>query len=226
MPNSQEVELLDGTRITIDDIVAHAKVTLVDAASSHASGYRLVLKLTDEKEYEAFSTITKRKKGKAGGRYRMFLINKDEGKFVDVWFLGWTVSNTAGAKVKFDLSCDEDFAYFRERPVEMAWDMTLIELDDDEKVIDQQQREVAETVRGGPKSQLAGKLCADMNFQRFVAKQNGKPPGSRANPEECANFIRAKCRIGSRRELDHDEGAFQRFTMWVSRPFAIWSTPR
>jgi hypothetical protein len=201
-------------------------VLLVDACSSHAGGYRLSLKLRDEKDYEPFSTITKRKKGKAGGRYRMFLMDKDHPRQLEVWFLGWSMTNTGGAKIKFDLANEDDFAFFRALPVDKLWHMAMVELQENDEILDQHQREVAETVKGGPKSQLAGRLCAESNFQRFVASKTGKAQGARATPDDCANFIRQKARIGSRRELDHDPDAFERFNKWVQRPYAIWSTPR
>lgn len=207
------------------EVAAFAQVALHNAESSHTAGYKVTFRLLDETEYEQFSGITKRKKGKAGGRYRVFLLAVDEKlcRKIDALFLGWTMSNSAGGRIKFELSSEADFAFFRSLPAGQEWSATLVELDDEEQPVDQSAREKVETVKGGPKSQRAGALCADADFQRFVGRQHLNK--QRANPDECADFIRHKCRIASRAELDHDPAAWERFTRWVSKPFAIWSNP-
>lgn len=215
-----------------EDVAAFGMVTLHNAESSHTAGYKLTLSLKDEKDYEQFASVTKRRKGKAGVRYQMNLLNsvEDTCRQLDVFFLSWTNSNTAGARVKFELQDPEDFAFFRGLPQGQEWSMVLIEMDDQEQPINQVAREQAETVKGGPKSQRAGAMCADRDFQRFVAVKTGidkmRSPMGRATPDECANFIRNKCGIASRAMLDHDEAAWERFTKWISKPFAIWSEGR
>lgn len=215
-----------------EQVAAFGDVTLHNAESSHVAGLKLTLSLKDEKDYEQFSSVTKRRKGKAGVRYQMSLLHKDEHacRQVEVFFLGWSVSNTSGAKVKFELQSEADFIFFRGMPQAFEWQMVLAEIDDDEMVVDQKQREDVETLKGGPRSQRAGAMCADVEFQRFVHGKlvgagNGRT-GTRATPDECANFIRQKCGINSRRELDHNERAWEAFTRWVSKPFAIWSDGR
>jgi hypothetical protein len=208
--------------LTEDDVAAFGLVTLHNAESSHTAGYKLTFTLKDEKDYEQFSSVTKKRKGKAGVRYRMYLLTdvSELCRDCEVFFLCWSVSNASGARIKFELHAPDDFDFFRILPAGQEWSMTLIEIDDEEKVVDQKQKEVAETVKGGPKSQMAGRLCADRLFQRFVAN---KEQLVKATPDQCAQFIRNKCSIISRAELDHDEAAWVRFTKWVSKPFAIWS---
>lgn len=215
---------------TEDQVAAFAQVALHNAESSNVAGYKLTLRLLDETEYEQFSGITKRKKGKAGGRYRGYFLHLDKNLCIqaDLIFLGWTMSNTAGGKLRFEMESVNTFDHFRSLPAGEEWSLTLVEIDDEEKPVDQKQREAVETVKGGPRSQRAGALCSDPDFQRFVAKQTGidklRGPGSvKARPDECAEFIREKCRINSRAMLDHDPAAWERFTRWVSKPFAIWS---
>lgn len=210
------------------EVAAFAQVALHNAESSHTAGYKVTFRLLDETEYEQFSGITKRRKGKAGGRYRVFLLAVDEKlcRKIDALFIGWTMSNTAGGRIKFELVSPDDFQFFRDLPPGSEWSATLVELDDEEKPVDQQARERVETVKGGPKSQRAGAMCADSDFQRFVGRQIAgydSPTIKRATPDQCADFIRTKCRIASRAELDHDPAAWERFTRWVSKPFAIWS---
>lgn len=214
--------------IGIQNVAAFATVELHNAESSHTAGYKLTLRLPKEEDWEQFKTITKRKKGKAGGIYTMYLTGTGIPRQLDVVFLAWTISNSAGAKIKFELQDADDFEFFRALAEGYAWMMTLIELDEENKPIDQQAREKAETVKGGPKSQRAGAMCADPSFQQFVMgilrveRRDGRV-AIRATPDECAEFIRRKCKIASRAELDHDEAAWERFTRWVSKPFAIWS---
>lgn len=215
------------------EVAAFAQVALHNAESSNAVGYKLTLRLLDEAEYEQFSGITKRKKGKAGGRYRGYFLHVDKNLCTqaDLIFLGWTMSNSAGAKLRFEMESVNAFDHFRSLPAGEEWSLTLVELDDEEKPVDQKQREVVETVKGGPRSQRAGAMCSDPEFQTFVNLQlmsrssfKIRKFNGRATPDECAQFIRDKCRISSRAELDHDAAAWDRFTAWVSKPFAIWSS--
>lgn len=217
--------------ITEEQVAAHARVRLHNASSSHAVGYRLELSLIEESDYTEFAEITKRKRNRTGGRYRMFLTSHKpmpDGSLAmefEVWFLGWTVSNTGGAKIRFDLAGDEDFAFFRSLPAgdeASVWDMVLVELSDDDEVVDQKARERIESLTGGPKSQKAGRMCADIQFQRFVAVRTGLAKGALASADACADYIRRRCHISSRAQLDHEPDAWERFKKFIDTPYSIF----
>lgn len=208
----------------------HGKVTLLNAESSHAKGYRVELVAAVEDDYKVFKAMTKRRKGKAGIIFRLYLLSDDErlSREVDGWFAGWSVSNADGCRVRFDLHDSADFDFFRELPAKAInpesatqWQLVLVEIDSDGDMVNQRRREEHETLKGGPLCRKAAILCSDREFQLFVRDQ--KKLGRPASPDECAEFIRGKCDITSRRELDHDAGAQERFHRWVSRPFAIWA---
>lgn len=61
-----------------------------------------------------------------------------------------------------------------------------------------------------PLSQMAGILCNDVAFQRFVAVQLALPC-NRASATAAAQYLRKQCRIASRRELDNCTTAARRF---------------
>lgn len=218
--------------ITPDQVAAHAGVQLYNAESSHSAGYRVTFQLLDVEEIDSFSGITKKRKNKAGGRYTMALVDAKERTpphLCEVHFLGWSITHTSGAKVRFDLSGPEDFAFFRELPANSPdaaeWTLVLAELTDDDEVVDQAKLERAETVKGGALCKSAAILCGTADFQRWVALQD-KLDRPRADPDICADFIRRRCRIKSRAQLDHDDAAAERFRRWVKVPFALWAEGR
>lgn len=129
------------------EVAVFTYVQLSDASSSHRSGYKVTFNLEDDGDFQMFRAVTKRRKGHAGVRYRMFLV-KEEKDFLmefEVYFIGWTLS-ARGAKVRFDLQGSDDFETFRTmEPGEEVWKMLLVELGDDEKPVDQSQRAFVES---------------------------------------------------------------------------------
>lgn len=208
----------------LDEVAAHARAYLHNAESSNQVGYRLTLSLETDTDIEEFRKITKHRKNKAGGVYRMFLVDqKTESWKGEVLFLGWSATHASGAKVKFLLSDEADFQFFRSLEADndkLVWDMVLVELTDDSDVVDQRAKEHVESIRGGELCRAAAIRCNDRMFQRWVHAVQGQ--AGWATQAECAEFIRSKCRIESRAELDHDKAAAERYHRWVSRPFAIW----
>jgi hypothetical protein len=66
--------------------------------------------------------------------------------------------------------------------------------------------------------QLAGSLPRDPQFREFVA-QFVPPP---INVDDAAHFIRAVCKVDSRRELATDAGAEKAFHDFIRRPYLDW----
>jgi hypothetical protein len=68
--------------------------------------------------------------------------------------------------------------------------------------------------------QLAGALPRDPQFRAWVS-QYTVPPQS-VSVDQAAEFIRVVCQIDSRRQLEDDAGAAQRFHQFLRRPFVAW----
>ena len=67
--------------------------------------------------------------------------------------------------------------------------------------------------------QLAGSLPRDPQFRKFVAQYLVPPP---VEIDDAAHFIRAVCKVDSRRELATDAGAEKAFHDFIRRPFLDW----
>ncbi len=94
----------------------------------------------------------------------------------------------------------------------------MIEVQDDETPVNQQRRQAMEEgMKGGVLSRHAGALCNDANFVRFLNEHHGaNVPWDK---DTAKMFIYRVCRIRSRRELDHNEEAAQRYKSFVQAPF-------
>jgi hypothetical protein len=67
--------------------------------------------------------------------------------------------------------------------------------------------------------QLAGMLPRDAQFRIWVG---GFVNGDPVTADEAAQFIRAVCKVESRRELATDMHAADRFNHFLRRPFLDW----
>lgn len=72
-----------------------------------------------------------------------------------------------------------------------------------------------------PKSQQAGILCNDIQFQKFAATRSGFPGGS-FNSSGAAEYLRTCCKVTSRRELNTNPTAQKRFDA-LRTEFDAWS---
>ncbi len=216
------------TVIREEQVAYHGAFVLYNAESSHRGGFKVEFQLGSEDDYKTFRMMTKRKKNRAGITFIVSLLGQYP-RQLHGYFTGWRVSNNEGALVKMELADEEDYNFFRLLPAMVSsenpikWEVVIAEVDDEGKKVDQKQREEHETRRGGPLSQHAGRLCNDRDFQQWVGQKEGLK--RIAKPEECAEFIREKCDIKSRADLDHDERAAERYHKWVTKPYAIATGP-
>lgn len=65
--------------------------------------------------------------------------------------------------------------------------------------------------KGGPLARRAGILCSEGAFQKFLTERIGRPYANVTNAEEAADYVRFKCEVNSRAELDHNPEAADRF---------------
>lgn len=70
--------------------------------------------------------------------------------------------------------------------------------------------------KGGPLAKLAGLWANEPEFLNWM-NAIGQPANT---PDDAAEFIRARCCIESRAELDHDAQAKARFDRYVRGPYA------
>ncbi|UEP42736.1 hypothetical protein [Burkholderia sp. B21-005] len=70
--------------------------------------------------------------------------------------------------------------------------------------------------KGGPLANLAGRWANDPTFLDWM-RVSGQPANT---PVDAADFIRARCCIESRAQLDHDSRARARFDQYVRGPYA------
>lgn len=188
------------------EVAYHGNVLPQSLVYAVGAGRKLKLRLVVEDDYRAFTAFTKPRKGRAGTRHRLFLRHGDK-PFAsgEAMFLGWSVSNTAGAVVAFEI----DEGLFA--ALEPAWgdgplELVLNEIDTDEKVVNQEQKAaIAEVLKGGPLSKNAARTCDDPDFHAFVAQRTGWNLEESRN--RAAEYVRSHCRIDSRAKLDHNAAA-------------------
>ena len=68
--------------------------------------------------------------------------------------------------------------------------------------------------------QLAGMLPRDPQFREWVSQYTVPP--QEVSIDQAAEFIRVVCGIDSRRQLELDAGAANRFHEYLRRPFVAW----
>lgn len=71
-------------------------------------------------------------------------------------------------------------------------------------------------VKGGPLAQLAGMWANEAAFLDWM-RSIGQPANA---PADAAEFIRARCCVESRAQLDHDGDAKARFDRYVRGPYS------
>jgi hypothetical protein len=75
-----------------------------------------------------------------------------------------------------------------------------------------------------PPSRQAGILCNDLRFRRFVAHRLRLPTTRSASvsPQAAEEYLRRQCRVSSRRMLDTDNNAANRFRA-LRTDFDAWT---
>jgi hypothetical protein len=70
--------------------------------------------------------------------------------------------------------------------------------------------------KGGPLANLAGRWANEPTFLEWMRSTN-QPANS---TQDAVEFIRARCCVESRAQLDHDAAAKARFDRYVRGPYA------
>lgn len=212
-----------------DGIIAfHELVRIRSWADSSTRGPSIKVELRSRDSLAAFEKITKRAGKRAGQRFASVwqYENPEDGPEValDLWFAGANWSHQDGASVKFSVS---DLDSFRDGTLPMEegeepvtyW-LTLVQIDDDEKPIDQKKAErVEEGMKGGPKSKRVAMLTQQRDFQAYVTYRTNE----KIETAEAADaWVKAQCGVASKREFDHNADAWSMFEARVMSPFIRW----
>jgi len=91
--------------------------------------------------------------------------------------------------------------------------LMMIEIQDDETPVNQDKRERlehAEEVKGGKHSIRAARRCRSLEFIAWINEMYDVNPDIK-DEEAAKNYIYHRCGITSRRQLDHNEEALQKF---------------
>lgn len=209
-------------------IAFHELVRLKAWSDSSSRGPVIKVGLASRDSLGIFEKVTKRAAKRAGQRYASVWQDKDcvWSMPIDLWFAGANWAHQDGASVKFSLA-PEDLERLRSM-VEVGDDpywLTLVQIDDDEKPIDQKKAEVMDTLKGGPKSKRAAMLTQDDTFLEYVrfrmAASQGAPEDD-ISPKQADQWLKEQCGIESKRELDHSDAAWDLFQTRVMSPFIRW----
>lgn len=140
----------------------------------------------------------------------------------EVQLAGWSESHTSGAKVTFWLHDPELLATFRgmtERKGKTAGQrlaMVLVEIGDDETPIAPPEPKE----KTGPLCLLAVRWCQDDDFYRwYEMPPHSKLHGVFRSELDAKEFICETCGIQSRKELDHNPEAADKFHRLIRIPY-------
>jgi hypothetical protein len=225
--------MMNGSPDSMAYVSYHGWVLLKNAINSHQFGLRVQFALTHEDDFKVFKDFTKHRKNRAGsGAYRIYLRPDDDvwGEPMDMLFITWSLSPTNGAAVTFEMSSMKDWEKLRGLPALSAKDepekleIMALELDDNGVPINIGQRAKLEKMaaikkwgKGGPQSKRAARLCGHTDFVGWAVSCGSVPYNP--TPEDIAEWMRTKCEIDTRAQLDHDPAALQRFEDRIMSPF-------
>jgi hypothetical protein len=217
------------------DLVWAGPVSMLEAKWTDKNGSTVRFKLleSDPEKRNPFVEFTKRRKGRAGTRFRMVCtIVKPPCQVIydnEVMLAGWADSQTTGHSVTFWLSSDHmghPFeGYYRGQE---DFVVALKEIDDDETIIDAAQRDKVEQAKVKPSSRLsyaAVMLCKNSDFWQWINIYGDLEPGGEHDvntTEKARAWLLGVMDISSRAELDKIDDRGNAFIHTVQRPFSRW----
>lgn len=120
----------------------------------------------------------------------------------------WSESSTQGVQVTFALADADDLEPLKAKSGKRFM-AVLVEIGDDEMPV-----QLSKETRGKLCIEACD-LCRLPEFQQWVQNVADYAP----NESGAADFIRTRCEVSSRKDLDTDAEAAQRFVMRVRIPF-------
>lgn len=145
----------------------------------------------------------------------------------EVQLAGWSETHNGGCKVTFWLADAADLDAFRALTVRKGntagqrFACVLVEIGDDELpvTLPEPAAPAPEKPQGGALAKLAGMLCSNAEFWRFLTERFR---ASITNAEQAAGAVRQICQIESRAELDSNPDAASIFHETIRQPFVRW----
>jgi hypothetical protein len=211
-------------------IAYHANVQMHEAKWTDKEGSTVTFKLPmgqQEDHRNPFYYYTKRRKGRAGTRFMMVVVDQKLRQEIykdEAMLCGWNDSQTNGHTVKFWLTHDHMGHPFEgyERHEPERFYISMVEIDDDQEPIDQQVREKVEKSAKRPSERLsyaAVMLCKNEGFWTWLTETTNVA----VNSEDDARIVMLDMLgLPSRGILDKNEYQAKRFHEIVRKPFVEW----
>lgn len=223
-------------------IAFHGRVELLNATWDLKSGYMVEFEILGILEGRAnpFKQFTKRRKNKAGSIFKAN-IQDNQNNFVyadDLMLAAWGDSSTKGQTVKFWIPqtegehCFSTYAFKTASESGFTGLITLVEINDDGSIIDQEavvRAEKAPKVK--PRARLSYTAVAMGKHSEFEAFTKAwfcqtltdkRFSEIKSVEERNKLVIYLVCGIKSRSELDSDERAAEAFHFKIRKPFSKW----
>lgn len=158
------------------------EVQLAGWSESHNSGCKVTFWLADPSDLEAFRAMTVRKGNTAGQRLACVLVEIGDDE-QPVQAAQEPPKGPAGAERWLCLECKSGTK-------------------------DHHAPGCSQASKGGALARDAAIICATEDFQRFASlARDGLVDRAKSGPEMAAEYMRKRCRVDSRRELDHSAQA-------------------
>lgn len=236
-------------------VVAHQGcLELLDASWDLFNGRQVRMRLVEDPgdtSVHPFKKFVQRRGGRVGTRFtaQFVLVANDTVRIgpIEMQLAGGGEPLGKGQWVKFWIDNEpknHPFAGFKGRDKEEPGDIfaaVFVELDDDDRAIDQHKRSRLEHARD-PKakhelSRLAARLCTAPMFMQFLSekvqiqrkdKATGtismvsKPVEWWSSEEHAVRWMRSVTDVRSRAEYDYDPKAAKRFHELVRKPYMNW----
>jgi hypothetical protein len=220
-------------------IVAHqGQLELLDARWELQNGRTVKFRLVEGVAHTGihpFKQFTRKRGGRVGSRFQVsFVPANGEPMMMEAMLAGGGEPLAQGQWVKFWLDDEADhhpFAGYHGRTKDRPGDIftaVFVEIDDDETPVDQvAQKRLEHAHRKQGLSNYAALLSYNDNFMRYLAEKvevSGELHTTDwwDKDDHIARFIRWKCEIGSRAELDSNGTAAAKFHDEIRTPFKDW----
>lgn len=137
----------------------------------------------------------------------------------EVQLLRWSDTSSQGATITLQLANPEDLERFKTmtlakgKQVGQRLMVAIVEIGDDELPVEQPKKSVGELCI------MACNFCTDRNFWKWIEGQYGCDIDNEAMAKD---FVLDICSITSRRHLDSNETAAQKFHNEIRKPFVAW----
>lgn len=240
---SQNPQQIEPRKETLPIIAYKGGFELLDAKWDLSSGRTVKFRLMEEPRrpllMHPFAQFVRRRGGRVGTRFLMVMtvIGKDEPMFNgELMLMSGGQPLAQGFWVSFWLDDETDhhpFAGYRGRKGDRPGDMfsaAFVELDDDDSAIDQDKRTRVEDAhaRAGQKlSQYCYLLCNNEMFilyleERALVNNKARSIHWWAKNNRVARWVRWRCNIESRSDLDNNPEAAKIFHEQIREPYADW----